>query len=140
MRTGSAGSYLSPDNSNENCYKCANPHGHTFNVDVFFESNEIDEQGMIIDTDVIKLIIDELVRKIDHKFILQKDDPIVDDFINLFSVDKLLIINMMPTAEGLAQYLFNFFKDKLDDILPSNVTIKFVKVRISKSIVGYYSM
>jgi len=118
--------------------KCANPHGHTFYVKICFESNYIDEQGMIIDTDLVKLIIKEIEELLDHAFILHKDDPLAEQFLKLFKGYKVVIIDIMPTAEGLAQYIYRFFKEKLLFAAINNVHIKYVEVKISDSVIGEY--
>lgn len=118
--------------------KCANPHGHTFYVEVHIESNKIDKQGMIIDTDAIKFIIKEIEQLLDHSYILQKDDPILHDFINIFQGYKVVVIDVMPTAEGIAKYIYLQFKDKLKKILSKDIRLKCVIVKISNSIIGKF--
>jgi|FaiFalFF_MnMetaG_3_1042247.scaffolds.fasta_scaffold02461_3 6-pyruvoyltetrahydropterin/6-carboxytetrahydropterin synthase len=118
--------------------KCANPHGHTFYVEVHLESNYIDEQGMIIDTDALKFAIKEIEQLLDHSYILHKDDPLKEDFIKLFHGYKVVIIDIMPTAEGLAQYIYKLLKEKLQKILSNEIKLKCVVVKISNSIIGMY--
>jgi len=135
------GAALVPDNIQDVANvrtKCANPHGHTFYVEVHLESECIDEQGMIIDTDALKFAIKEIEQLLDHAYILHKDDPIKEDFINLFRGYKVVIIDIMPTAEGLAQYIYMLLKEKLKKILLNGINLKCVVVKLSNSIIGMY--
>lgn len=118
--------------------KCANPHGHTFYVEVHLESDHIDEQGMIIDTDALKLAIKEIEQLLDHSYILHKDDPILEDFLKLFHGYKVVVIDIMPTAEGIAQYIYLKLRERLREVLVDGIKLKCVVVKVSNSIIGKY--
>lgn len=63
--------------------KCTNLHGHNWIIDVFLESNELDNNGMVMDFTHIKR---EILDKFDHK--------VIND-----------VVDFNPTAENLAKYI-----------------------------------
>ncbi len=63
--------------------KCSNLHGHNWIIDVFLESNELDNNGMVMDFTHIKR---EIQDKFDHK--------VIND-----------VVDFNPTAENLAKYI-----------------------------------
>ena len=67
--------------------KCQHLHGHNWKVDVFLQSETLNENGMIIDFDHIA---QKLLEKLDHK--------ILND-----------VLDFNPTAENLAKYICDFF-------------------------------
>ena len=63
--------------------KCENLHGHNWIIDVFLRSEELDEDGMVMDFTHIKKAIQD---KSDHKDINE-------------------VVDFNPTAENLAKYI-----------------------------------
>lgn len=63
--------------------KCTNLHGHNWIIDVFLESSELDNNGMVMDFTHIKR---EILDKFDHK--------VIND-----------VVDFNPTAENLAKYI-----------------------------------
>lgn len=64
--------------------KCSNLHGHNWIIVIYCKSEELDENGMVIDFVKIK----EQVMKLDHKNLNE-------------------IFDFNPTAENIAKYLCN---------------------------------
>jgi len=79
--------------------KCKNLHGHTWKIFVFIESPELDENGMVIDFQVLKKIIHEL----DHKCL--------NDFLN------------QPTCEKLAEFLYQRIKPYLKESMKLEIKV-----------------
>lgn len=80
--------------------KCRNVHGHNYRIDVTIKG-EPTSDGMIIDAQDIKTIINEL----DHKFLIPKD--LVVDFkrIQLDSVIKVEDISDSSESQHIISYL-----------------------------------
>ncbi len=55
---------------------CKNIHGHSYKMLVEFEG-ELDKNGMIIDYYDVEKIINPIIEKLDHAFMVNKDDKIV---------------------------------------------------------------
>lgn len=92
--------------------KCAHLHGHNGKIRVFFSSEKLDSLGMVLDFgDVKKKIGDWLDATIDHRMILCESDPLVP--ILLEHGEPLFLIPVNPTAENLAELVFDFAR-KID--------------------------
>lgn len=50
-------------------HKCAELHGHTYKLTVFFEGDLDEEKGWLIDFNELKRIIDPLIVLVDHKLL-----------------------------------------------------------------------
>lgn len=70
--------------------KCTNLHGHNWIVTIYCCSNELDQNGMVIDFKRIKNLISD---KLDHKYINE-------------------IVDFNPTAENIAKYICDEIGDK----------------------------
>ena len=85
---------------------CQHLHGHNWVVDVSFETETLDAQGMVIDFHLVYKGLDVVKEKLDHKLI--NEVPPFD--------------TLNPTAENLAQWIFNELTFALP-LAPSQVTI-----------------
>lgn len=85
--------------------KCKHLHGHNARVIATFESEDLDSQGMVLDFNKIKQIIDGWIEeKLDHRMILRRDDPAVSALEKLG--EPLYLIDSNPTAENIARLIF----------------------------------
>lgn len=69
--------------------KCEKMHGHTFEIEVHFQTGELDKSGISIDFGVIKEYLRQLVP--DHKVLNE-------------------VYDFSPSAENLARYFFKQIK------------------------------
>lgn len=83
--------------------KCTNNHGHSFNVKLFLEGNELDNKDMLLDfveTKALKQWIDE---KLDHATLLWEHDDLAtyleSQGHNVFRTVK------NPTSEHIAEII-----------------------------------
>jgi len=80
--------------------KCANLHGHNYQLSVIVESDTLNDQGMVMDfgdmKDIVKPIID---KQYDHRFLVYQRDPRADTLKLLDPTVKIVQFN--PTAEWL---------------------------------------
>ncbi|MCK7516583.1 MAG: 6-pyruvoyl tetrahydropterin synthase family protein [Ignavibacteriales bacterium] len=68
--------------------QCKNIHGHSYKMLVEFDG-ELDKQGMIIDYYDVEKIINPIIEKLDHAFMVNKDDKIVLEFLEKMNSKKL---------------------------------------------------
>jgi len=88
--------------------KCENLHGHNWKVDVTV-GGEIDGSGMVIDFGILKEILEQVLSKLDHKY--------------LNEIDYFKKVN--PSSENAALYIFKQLEKKL----------KGYKVKVKKVVV-----
>jgi 6-pyruvoyltetrahydropterin/6-carboxytetrahydropterin synthase len=95
-------------------------HGHTFFVEIVLESNRLDEQGSVINTNKLKGSIKRFKDKYDHSFLISKNDPIFDTVFEVLKQNnlKVVVMDKEPTGEVLAEETFNFFNNDFISIFP----------------------
>ena len=106
--------------------QCKNIHGHSYKMLVEFEG-ELDENGMVIDYYDVEKIINPIVEKLDHAFLVNKDDKLTVEFLEKLN-SKKVVVDFESTVENICTYLLN--KIKSAD-LPANV--KAIMVRVSET-------
>lgn len=77
--------------------KCSNIHGHTWRVEVTLKGAQLNEIGLLIDFNEVKMVIKEVTAAFDHKLI---NDIEPFDQVN-------------PSSENLAKYFFHEIKNGL---------------------------
>jgi len=105
---------------------CKNIHGHSYKMIVEFEG-ELNEQGMVIDYYDVEKIINPLIEKLDHAFMVCRDDKVVLEFLNKLN-SKKVVIDFESTAENICNYLLGEIRKVK---LPGN--IKKIIVRVSET-------
>ncbi len=102
---------------------CKNIHGHSYKMIVEFEG-ELDEQGMVIDFYDVEKIINPVIEKLDHAFMVKDDDELTLEFLEKLN-SKKVVVDFFATAENICKYIS-------DEIVESNLpgNISSVKVRV----------
>ena len=109
---------------------CKNIHGHSYKMIVEFEG-ELDEQGMVIDFYDVEKIINPVIEKLDHAFMVKDDDKIILEFLEKLD-SKKVVVNFFATVENICKYLSDKIKSSG---LPQN--IKGLKVRVYETAEDY---
>ena len=103
--------------------KCANIHGHNYRVDVGVVG-ELDHRGIVADFGDLKNHFSYLVDSVlDHTLILNSYDPLVAPLSDLGV--SMLLLEGSPTAENIAQYIFEEFETLLSN---DELKLSFVRV------------
>ena len=102
---------------------CKNIHGHSYKMIVEFEG-ELDENQMVIDYYDVEKIIDPIIEKLDHAFMVSESDTIVLEFLDKMN-SKKMIVKFLATAENICLYLLGEIKKSN---LPANISS--IKVRV----------
>jgi 6-pyruvoyltetrahydropterin/6-carboxytetrahydropterin synthase len=102
---------------------CGGIHGHSYHVDVVVEGERSGQFGFVVDFKVVKTIVRELCKKLDHKVLLPaKSDQII--FKNMegpleFSIGpKNYLLPkedccLLPTTSTSAEELSRFFAEQV---------------------------
>ena len=109
---------------------CKNIHGHSYKMLVEFDG-ELGKNGMIIDYYDVEKIINPIIKKLDHAFIVNKDDNTVLEFLKKID-SKKVVVDFKSTAENICLYLLNEIKKTG---LPENVNE--IKVRVYETTHDY---
>jgi 6-pyruvoyltetrahydropterin/6-carboxytetrahydropterin synthase len=109
---------------------CKNIHGHSYKMLVEFEG-ELNKNEMIIDYYDVEKIVNPIIEKLDHAFMVNRNDNIVLEFLEKMN-SKKVIVDFQSTAENICTYFLNEIKKSN---LPSNV--QSIKVRVYETVYEY---
>jgi len=109
---------------------CKNIHGHSYKMIVEFEG-DLDKNQMVIDYYDVEKIINPVIEKLDHSFMVTKDDKKVLEFLENMK-SKKVVVDFNSTAENICTYLLSEIKKCQ---LPSNISS--VKVRVYETQFDY---
>lgn len=134
---------------------CRHLHGHQMTLKVGLEADNL-ENGMVTDfkhLNCIKKIVDDVI---DHKFIMDINDPLFSDLFSQVDVDLdlidykfyklvnlelfkkqpshiyeklegLVIVDFVPTSENLCKFFADIAKEALEGLLDNRVKLSFVE-------------
>ena len=97
--------------------KCKNLHGHSYKLRLEF-TGKPDENGMVIDYYEIKKLVSPLIEKLDHSFLVCKNDKELVRVLDELN-SRYILIDSETTAENICLYLLNEMKGLG---FPSNVS------------------
>ncbi|MDW7690515.1 6-carboxytetrahydropterin synthase [Flammeovirgaceae bacterium SG7u.111] len=122
---------------------CKLVHGHNWSVELEFESDELDENGFVLDFGKFKKVKKWIADHLDHAIVVDQEDELLKKLVfeehpELF---KPLVVPL-PSCEGLAMFLYNKFKEVLEEDFPrlKSGEIRFSAIRMwedSKNYVVY---
>jgi 6-pyruvoyltetrahydropterin/6-carboxytetrahydropterin synthase len=92
--------------------ECKHMHGHSVKLELFFKSNILNEDGMIIDFKKVKDSLESYFKEWDHMFVISEEDNLCK-FTDLncweLGIKK---VDFNPTAENFAEHFYKYIKDK----------------------------
>ncbi len=109
--------------------KCARPHGHNYEITVEV-TGQLSEEGWVVDKGEVTDVIDDW----DHRFLVQKEDPLIEAFEDSGDADALVVLEHPPTAEVMAVLL----EDRMLEEFPDNVSDVSVTVRETGELCATY--
>lgn len=132
------GAHIVRNCSSDRCKKSI--HGHSYVVEVFLESNKLDNGCMTYDFGLFKGTIKDFLDSFDHCYSMwDRESESFQRFINGNS-DRVAIMPISPSAEGYS-LLFAFVIDK---ILKNTVfvngedeSLRLNKVRVAETVTGW---
>jgi 6-pyruvoyltetrahydropterin/6-carboxytetrahydropterin synthase len=114
----------------ENFGLCKNIHGHSYKMTVEFEG-DLNQQDMVIDYYDVEKIINPIIEKLDHSFMVSKNDNVVLESLKKMN-SKKVVVDFESTAEIISKYLIGEISGSK---LPSNV--KNITVRVYETAFDY---
>lgn len=109
--------------------KCSRPHGHNYEITVE-AVGKLTDKGWIVDKGDITAIIS----KWDHRFLLERGDPLIEAFEQSGDEDAVVVLDHPPTAEVMSVVL----ERRLLDELPDTVSDVSVEVRETSELCASY--
>uniref|UniRef100_A0A7V2ZHK4 6-carboxy-5,6,7,8-tetrahydropterin synthase n=1 Tax=Ignavibacterium album TaxID=591197 RepID=A0A7V2ZHK4_9BACT len=109
---------------------CKNIHGHSYKMIVEFEG-ELNKDQMVIDYYDVEKIINPIIQKLDHAFMVNDNDKTVLEFLEKMN-SKKVVVDFDATAENICKYLLNEISKST---LPGNV--RSLKVRVYETPFDY---
>jgi len=85
--------------------KCRFPHGHSLRIEIVVRGKQLDGNDMVCDFKAIKILVIDLIDRLDHAMALCSADP---ELASLQTIGErvLLFENQDPTTEVLARWLY----------------------------------
>jgi len=84
--------------------KCANLHGHRWEVEVIVKGNGLNQLGMVTDFGSIKSTLDRYLESLDHSLLLSNRET------EKFKDTSHIMFDPNPTAEVLSKEIYKFLK------------------------------
>lgn len=109
---------------------CKNIHGHSYKMIVEFEG-ELDKNQMVIDFYDVEKILNPVIKRLDHSFMVNENDKPVIEFLEKIN-SKKVVVNFLATVENICTYLLSEIKNAS---LPPNISS--VKVRVYETQFDY---
>ena len=114
-------------------------HGHSAVIELFFESDQLDNAQMVMDFGLMKTSIKQFVDSMDHCYLLcDKDKPEFKEFITK-ECDRYIVMPFNPSAEMLSLYIFKNVSNilELTNLANGEQNVKLKAVRYHETITGY---
>lgn len=114
-------------------------HGHSAVIEVFLESNQLDNAQMVYDFGLMKTTIKQIIDSMDHCYLLCTHDD--EDFKNFIkeSCDRWIELPFNPSAEMLSMFVFDMISRVLDNTKTNNGEgkVRVKSVRYHETSTGY---
>jgi 6-pyruvoyltetrahydropterin/6-carboxytetrahydropterin synthase len=101
---------------------CKNIHGHSYKMIVEFEG-ELNKDEMVIDFYDVDKIVKPLIDKLDHAFMVNKNDKVVIEFLEKIK-SKMLVVDFNSTVENICKFVLNEIKKFEPPINISSVSVR----------------
>ena len=85
--------------------KCRYPHGHSLRIEVVARGRQLDGNDMVCDYKALKILVKDLVGRLDHAMAMNSSDPHLDALESIGG-RVLLFADEDPTTEVVARWLY----------------------------------
>ncbi len=92
--------------------KCRFPHGHSLRIEVVARGRELDGNDMVCDYKALKMLVVDIVERLDHAMALNSADPKLEGLMAIG--DRVILFDDTdPTTEVLARWLYRQIAERL---------------------------
>lgn len=119
-----------PDHASQ----CRHLHGHRYVLEVTLGGEVIDasgqaNHGMVMDFGEVKTIAKaHIVDRWDHAFLVYRHDTVVAGFLASLPGHKTVVLDLVPTAENLAQIAFDTLEMQYRDNFGNKLRLERVRL------------
>jgi len=92
--------------------KCRFPHGHSLRIEVVVRGRKLDDHDMVCDYKALKMLVVDVVERLDHAMALNSKDPELDGLAAI-GERVLLFDDCDPTTEVLARWIYDQLAGRL---------------------------
>ena len=92
--------------------KCRFPHGHSLRIEVVVRGRHLDGNDMVCDYKALKVLVSEVVDRLDHAMALNSEDPHLEA-LRAVGDRVLLFEGQDPTTEVLTRWIYNGVSQRL---------------------------
>jgi 6-pyruvoyltetrahydropterin/6-carboxytetrahydropterin synthase len=92
--------------------KCRFPHGHSLRIEVVARGRELNEQDMVCDYKALKMIVVDVVERLDHAMALNSSDPQLEG-LSAIGERVLLFDDCDPTTEVVVRWIFEQIAERI---------------------------
>ena len=121
--------HMLQDAFTDGCWKCI--HGHSYVVELFVIAKRLNKDDMVVDFGELKKFQEQVFGDWDHALLLHEDQR--ENFIVLEQnsvLQKIVYIPCSPTAEAMAEYIYDKFVLFMEDRFKSSM-VGFVPIDAS---------
>ena len=93
--------------------KCRFPHGHTRKVEFVLEAPTLDQNEMVCDFKLLKVLMGEFLDQFDHALCMNTDDPKFAEFRAAYGERVIGFEKKDPTTEVMAQVIYDECRRRL---------------------------
>jgi len=114
-------------------------HGHSFRVEIFLESDQLDFGGMVADFGIVKMFLNDFIDSFDHCYMLwDKESDEVKESIKKLSA-RWIELPMSPSAESLSIMFYWVIDQIINNIRFANGEegVTLYAVRVHETDTGY---
>lgn len=114
--------------------KCRHLHGHRYAIEVTLSGEVIradgtTTDGMVMDFGEVKSIAKTHIADVwDHAFLAWRNDRLVADFLTTIPDHKTVLLEVVPTAENLAQIAFDTLSPLYRDTYGNHLRLERVRI------------
>lgn len=155
---------LHSEYSLDSCLKCRHIHGHQGTIMIYLEGDSL-QSGMVTDFKHLNWFKKWLDDTLDHKFIIDINDPLIDSMFPLHTdlcnkmdqtggckvfnesnltgpikeiYEGLVIVPFVPTSENLSHWIWEIAQNKMDKLGVKVSRVQFYETPKSQS--NYYNI
>lgn len=99
---------------------CKYPHGHSRQVELVLESEQLDHNDMVCDFSIIKIVLKDFLDSFDHAMCMNTNDPMYTSFKTAYGDRIIGIDSADPTTEVIARMIFDRLSNSLKEYSKNN--------------------